>query len=364
MNRSLARVSLALLLASPPAVAAAADPTADEAAFLWEVNRARSDPGAWGRESGLGALLEAIAPAPPLAWNATLTASAQAKAQEFVDHAYFGHDSPVTGSPNNLIVNVFDYPLAADTGFYFGPGCSPCVYGGFGNTGVESLASSFGADGGLFSTAPAAVWGLVGEICDAAGTPNSCGTTGHREHLLAAAALTAPMVEAGAGHVVRVQPGPPAVTTHFWVFHTGFPAGSQPAMPQYLTGVVYDDADGDGRFDAGEGLAGVGVQADALATTSNARGGWSLEVPNGSYDVTCAGGAFLGVARASGVAVADASRQVDCLSGVPAAVVDFAPEPDAALGACAAVGALCAGRRAASAPKPSATSSAVPGSGT
>lgn len=324
-----------------PLPAGADPPDGVEMEFLWQVNLARHEPSAWARENGLGALLDAIAPQPPLAWNAMLVDSAQAKVQEFIDHAYFAHDSPVTGSPNNLIVNVFDYPLAANTGFYFGPDCSPCVYGSFGNTGVESLASSFGPTGGIFTTPVDAVWGLLGEICDTAGTPNSCGTVGHRNHLLGAAALTAPMVESGAGYAVRVVSDPQPSTTHYWVFHTGFPAGNQATMPQFLTGVVYDDADGDGRYDAGEGLAGVTVEANALSTTSNTAGGWSLSVDNGSYDVSCSGGAFAGSTAAADVVVADANRQVDCRSGVPQATVDFVPEPGP-LAAAVTAGALLA----------------------
>lgn len=331
-----------------PHAAAADPPDGVEQEFLWQVNRARSDPAAWGHENGLGTLLDAIAPKQPLAWNATLVDSAQAKAQEFIDHGYFGHDSPVTGSPNALIVNVFDYPLAGNTGFYFGPGCDfGCSYSGFGNTALESLASSFGPDGGIFTTPVDAVWGLLGEICDVAGTPGSCGTASHRNHLLANATTPAPMIESGAGYTVRVQdtPGGP-ITTHFWVFHTGFPAGSAAAMPQLLTGVAYVDGDSDGRYDAGEGLGGVTVQANALSTTTNSAGGWSMLVDNGSYDVTCSGGAFAGTATALDVVVADANREVDCRSGVAQATVDFAPEPTsfAACGAALAALALIARR--------------------
>jgi hypothetical protein len=338
---------LALLLFAPLLVlarlASADPPDGAELEFLWQVNLARSDPAAWGHANGLGALLDAIAPRPPLAWNATLVDSAQAKAQEFVDYDYFAHESPVTGSPNALILNVFHYPLAGNTGFYFGPDCQPCVYGGFGNTGVESLASSYASDGGIVATPIGAARGLIGEICDVAGTPNTCGTINHRNHLLGAAALTAPMIESGAGHVVQVEAGPAGpLTTHYWVFHTGLPAGSAAAMPQFLTGVVYADADEDDRYDAGEGLGGVTVQANALATTSNSAGGWSLAVDDGSWDVTCSGGGLSGAASAVDVVVAAVNREVDCVSGRPAAIVDFVPEPSAAAAAAAVLASLAA----------------------
>jgi len=335
----IAGLVLALALAAP---AGADPPDGVEQEFLWQVNLARSDPAAWANANGLGALLDGFAAKPPLAWNATLVDSAQAKAQEFIDHGYFAHDSPVTGTPNTLIAVVYGYPLSggSSTGyFYFGPGCDfGCSYApNLGNSAVESLASSFAVDGGLTNTPIGAVRGLLGEICMADGTPNTCGTDGHRRHLLAAATLPAPMIESGAGHTIEVEG---ALTTHYWVFHTGFPASSAATMPQLLTGVAFADADLDGHYDAGEGLAGVTVQANALVAITNDAGGWSLSVPNGSYDVSCAGGAFAGTASADDVAVADANREIDCISGVPGAIVDFVPEPGAA--GVAAVAALAA----------------------
>src|SRR5690606_29977628 len=81
---------------------------------------------------------------------------------------------------------------------------------------------------------------------------------------------------------------------------------------------------------------------NALVAITNDAGGSSLSVPNGSYDVSCAGGAFSGTASADDVAVADANREVDCISGSPRAIVDFVPESGAWLAAVAAVAALAA----------------------
>jgi hypothetical protein len=334
------RLAWLLAIALLSGAAAADPPDGSEQEFLWQVNLARSDPGAWAHENGLGALLDAFAPKPPLAWNATLVDSAQFKAQEFIDRGYFAHQSPDNVWPNQLIINVFGYPMAGGgSAFYFGPGCDfGCSYAPSAlNSAVEALASSFAVDGGLSNTPIGAVRGLLGEICNAAGTPNTCGTTLHRLHLLAAATLPAPMIESGAGHTVNVQG---ALTTHYWVLHTGFPASSQLVMPQLLTGVAYADADQDGRYDAGEGLEGVTVQANALSALTNAAGGWSLAVDNGSYDVVCSGGGFAGAASASDVAVADANREVDCISGRADAIVDFVPEPGALAAAGAALAAL------------------------
>ena len=60
----------------------------------------------------------------------------------------------------------------------------------------------------------------------------------------------------------------------------------------FLTGVAYVDADGNGRMDLGEGLAGVTVSAGTKVTTTNAGGGWTLTVAPGRYLVTASGGPF------------------------------------------------------------------------
>ena len=88
----------------------AADPTAQELHFLYEVNRARHDPPAWAAEYGLGSqtggdglptTLIGVDPRPPLALNTTLVNSARYKAQEMAINNYFGHQSD--GRPQLLL---------------------------------------------------------------------------------------------------------------------------------------------------------------------------------------------------------------------------------------------------------------------
>ncbi len=62
----------------------------------------------------------------------------------------------------------------------------------------------------------------------------------------------------------------------------------------FLTGVVIDDADGDEFYDIGEGQGGVRVTAfdddDAYATATYDAGGYSLQLPPGTYRVVFEGG--------------------------------------------------------------------------
>jgi uncharacterized protein YkwD len=64
----------------------------------------------------------------------------------------------------------------------------------------------------------------------------------------------------------------------------------------YLLGTVYDDLNGNGYYEPGEGLSGVTVTmksaTNTFTTTSLTAGGYQLNVPSGTYTVTYSGGKF------------------------------------------------------------------------
>lgn len=326
----------ACLLAAGGAAPASAQPTAQELHFLYEVNRARHDPVSWAAERGVVELHVApnrivdAAPRPPLAFSEVLHDSARFKAEEMAANDYFAHQSQVGPDflwPNELL-RLFGYPLPTqlpnpDDPFSF------FVLPDDGNQ-VESLAAGFGPGPSDFSQALNA---LVALIVDEGVVP-----PGHRTHLLGMTLLSQQYTEGAAGYGFDGS----SQARNYWAFHTGV---TVPASP-FLTGVVFADANTNERFDPGEGLAGVTVTANGLATTTNAAGGWTLPAPDGAYDVTCAGGAFAGTGGTGGVVVAGANRQVDCVSGFAGAVVDFVPvpEPGGAAAALAALAALLARR--------------------
>ncbi len=63
----------------------------------------------------------------------------------------------------------------------------------------------------------------------------------------------------------------------------------------HLLGVAFDDADGDGFYDPGEGLGGLNVTirdmatGEATALTTWSAGGWQTELGPGAYEVTFSG---------------------------------------------------------------------------
>lgn len=313
------------------------DPTAQELHFLYEVNRARHDPPAWAAEYGLGSqtggdglptTLIGVEPRPPLALNTTLVSSARYKAQEQATNNYFGHQSTVAPNfywPNELVRNVFGYPLAATVP---DPCIPSCYVLGDNSNQVESLAAGYGPGSSDRSLAINAVIGLIVD----SGVPS----LGHRIHLLGMNDFNEVFVEAGPGY------GYSALATYrnYWAFHTGVKG----SIETFLTGVVFADGNLNSIFDPGEGLAGVTVQAGVLSSTTGASGGYSIAVPSGTHAVTCSGGGFSGTASAS-VGVIGFNREVDCISGEAGAIVDFVPEPGAAaLGLAAAAALVAMGR--------------------
>jgi hypothetical protein len=315
----------------------AADPTAQELHFLYEVNRARHDPPAWAAEYGLGSqtggdglptTLIGVDPRPPLALNTTLVDSAGFKAEEMAVNDYFAHRSEVDPTnywPNELARNVFGYPLAATVP----DPCIPSCYvlaDDFNQ--IESLAAGFGPGSFDHSKAINAVIGLI--VDD--GVPG----LGHRIHLLAMNEFNEVFVEAGPGYGYSAS----STYRNYWAFHTGVKA----SVETFLTGVAFADANLNSLFDPGEGLAGVTVSAGAYSAVTGATGGYSISIPSGTHAVTCSGGGFSGTASAS-VGVIGFNREVDCISGEAGAIVDFVPEPGAAALGLAAAAALVAMRR-------------------
>jgi Ca2+-binding RTX toxin-like protein len=290
------KVTLALLLlvvaaSSVPtliAPARAAPPdqwTPEEMQAVYEINLARRSPVLWGIEHGVD--LSGVPARPPLAPNDALAASAGFSA---ADLAAFGGavdpDYPHVRSDGrwpNQVARDFGYPLPD---WWIDPPGQPDS-----NNYIESYA------GGN------AVFPLVDLV---AGDP------WHKDHLLGISDVFFSLHrEIGIGQ---------SNDTYWWVVHTGYEENSDP----FITGVAFSDANGNGVMDLGEGLPGVTVAAAGRSTTTNAGGGWALQVPSGTYIVTASGSNFTGTSSAK-VAVGNYNVGVDFVSGRSAArVIAFA----------------------------------------
>jgi hypothetical protein len=287
----------ASLLALP--LAAQQQPTEREMAFIYELNRARSDPQRYAQENGLGTLLDNVNPQPPLALNLNLVQSARFHADEMAANGYFAHQSQVNGEWPNEMVRDAGYPLVSswpDNANY-----------------LESLAVR-GTSGSSIDYPPNDA--LRDLIEDVGHNP-----PGHRIHLLAMDAHNQSMREVGTGYAEGMGWTGGVNTAAYWAIHTG----RRNSDPIWLTGVVYSDANLNGRYDEGEGLSGVTVSATNLLTKNTVTtvgGGWSIDVTAGTWDLTCSGGSFIGTATAT-VSMSSFNIEVDFESGDPQGEIAF-----------------------------------------
>jgi hypothetical protein len=100
----------------------------------------------------------------------------------------------------------------------------------------------------------------------------------------------------------------------------------------FLVGVVYNDANHDGRYEAGEGLSGVtititGSGGDFSATTMTA-GGYQIQIPAGTYQVTASGGQLAGSHTVT-VTVGSSNVEADFVVGMATGYVNFVPDTPA-----------------------------------
>jgi hypothetical protein len=265
--------------------------TADEQEFVYFLNYARHDPAAYEIEQGLSVDLSGVEALPPLAVNDNLMASAQFHADELAEYdkdgSYFSHQSKVTGDWPNKMVRDHGYQLPdswTDDANY-----------------VESLAA-----GTWYDSAQLVLNELIEDI--------GIDPPGHRIHLLGTSQFHSGNREIGVGYSYDAG----SYYDYYWGIH----ATRTDPDDTFLTGVVFDDRNGNRMYDGGEGLAGVTVTAGTETATTNAAGGWSIEVSSDVFTVTASGGAFEGTSMAI-VPVGSDSVEIDFVSGEDWAIVNF-----------------------------------------
>jgi hypothetical protein len=289
-----------------------AHPDGLEQAWLWQANHARQDPVAEGTRlaalddpvvvesydffatdlAALAAELAALAPAPPAAFDGRLWSASRAHAE-----AMIAADAPFLPEQlDRLVPAGFVFAsVARAAGHAYGFAVDPVH-------GHAVWAANWGAGPG----------GMV------AGRPNRAITLGALRNVGIA---VVPDFDGGdlLGPLVAVASHADA-NELFEDHHNRF-----------LVGTVWEDLDGDGRYDPGEGVGGVSVvpESGTFFAVTAAGGGFAIPVTSpGSVRVAFSGGG-----------VPPRTRTV--LVGADSVLVDYqVPEPGAAAAALAAAGAL------------------------
>jgi hypothetical protein len=239
-------------------------PTDVEQLYLQLLDDARFNPAAYG--TSLGIDLSSVAPAQPLAMNPLLVESARLHSQDMIAQNYFGHFTPQGVDPGARI---------AATGFSV-------------NGWAESIETNTepSQPGGSFA-ANYAAWdagvSLTNLIVDQ-GVPD----LGHRIMLLDIGGSDIDMRQVGIGIASQQSSG--GYFNYLQTDTTIDLAATTDTQP-YLTGVVFNDTAGDGKYEPGEGLAGVTITVAGVGSTQTMdAGGYSIQLAPGTYTVTASGG--------------------------------------------------------------------------
>lgn len=272
MSRYLVVVALiaTTLIPAESSNASTTDITAWEQWFVYELNRARWNPNQYAAEHGV-ALKAPLGALPPLAMNPQLVSSARFKASEMAEFDYFGHRSKESGLWPNELVRLHGFSLAS-----------------FISDEDNNVESIWGGNGNNWPT------------------PATFLASGIHVHSLFAASEHWWYESVNQVGVGRAKSGSEQrVAIHL---------GRTDSPGRFVTGVAYRDANGNGRMDLGEGLAGILVTVGASSALTNDGGGYSIQVPSGKMNATASGQGFSGTSAAT-IRVDDYNVGVDFISG-------------------------------------------------
>jgi uncharacterized protein YkwD len=227
----------------PRQLLAGFQPTALEQVLLERLNDARANPAAYG--AAIGVNLAGVAPSQPLAFNTQLIQAARLHALDMNNRGFFAHVNPSGQGPGERLTAA---------------GFSWTSFG-------ESIAAGY----------PSPESALAALIID-----DGVADLGHRRHLLAIDGPARNQSQVGIG-VVQNGSGP---FRNYYAIDTATSGDTRP----FLTGVVFDDFNRNGRYDAGEGLGGITISVAGVGTTTTfGSGGYNFQLSPGTYTVTAAG---------------------------------------------------------------------------
>ena len=263
------------------------NPTNEQQYMLELINRARANADAEAVRLGIGSRQEGPPTingqvwqiqntTQPLSWNPQLFNAAQGHATFLNDNDhFFTGTSPHTfgGTNPNQRIAAAGYSMATYNG--------PTNGGAF--PGPENVAEAISIGSGPYTGAK-----LIASVLEAHNdlfTDLSVPGRGHRS-----TTTLAFFREIGIGISAGTDNGQGNTWDSLYIVQN---FGAHTNNTPFITGVIYNDANGNGFYDPGEGVAGVRVDVAGanFFAISSASGGYSVPVPgNGSYNVTFSGG--------------------------------------------------------------------------
>ena len=244
---------------TPSAVDVARQPTVYEVLVLELVNRARFDPEAEAERHAIDLNEDnngtPISPArkPPLAFNLELIEAARVHSEWMLDADVFSHTGEGGSSPTQRM---------DEAGYTFSGAWSSgenIAWRGNSGDNIDLTLAAYEHHEGLFKS------------------------VGHRLNI-----LSTDFREIGIGH----KDG------YFFADGTNWRASmltenfARSGSGYFLTGVMYEDADGDDLYSVNEGLSGITITVDGSSHAVFETGAYTVPLANGVYDITVSGDAL------------------------------------------------------------------------
>src|ERR1700674_608151 len=230
--------------------------------------------------------------AQPLSWNPLLINCAQSRTKFLNDSdQFFSGQNPHTfgGTDPEQRINAAGYAMNLSMEYN-----GPTTAGGF-FPGPENVAENVSIGGGPFIGSK-----LVATILNQHNslfTDQSVSGGGHRMSMM----LTY-WREIGIGVTAGLDNGQGNTWDSLYTVQN---FGKRTNSTPFITGVVYQDTNGNGFYDPGEGVGGIriDVTGSSFFAVSSSSGGYSVPVPgNGPYTVTFSGGSISTTQKPASVA--------------------------------------------------------------
>lgn len=265
--------------ATPRSASEQNNPSAQEVLMIELINRARFDPTAEAARYGIDlnqglSASNAISPdqKPPLAHNRHLMMAARDHSQWMLNTDTFNHIGEGGSSPSQRMTDA-GYNIA-------GPAGENIAVRGTSASSIDITAQIAYHHEGLFES------------------------PGHRQNIL----------REGYGEIgVGQQVG----TFYFdnaedWYLSSMLTENFASSGSNYfVTGVIYNDSDGDSFYDVGEGLSNITVDIDGDSANTAPAGNYTIGKDNGTYTITVSGAGIPGGSLTESITVSGANRKFD-----------------------------------------------------